>query len=43
MFMDVIVIFKNADASLSMIFKPGLILRLLKSSVNSAKARIIYL
>ena len=43
MFMEVIVIFKYVYASLSMKWKPGLIPRLLKSSVNSVKAFIIYL
>ena len=43
MFMEVIVIFKFVDASLSMKWNPGSIPRLLKSSVNSVKAFIIYL
>ena len=41
--MEVIVIFKVIDASLSMKWKPGLIPQLLKSSVNDVKALIISL
>ena len=41
--MEVIFIFKDIDASISMKLKPGLIQNLLKSSVKSVKARIIYL
>ena len=38
-----IVIFKAFDASLSMKWNPGLVPWIFKSSVNSVKARIIYL
>ena len=38
-----IVIFNTADDSLSMKWKPGLILQLFKSAVNLVKARIISL
>ena len=43
MFMSVIVSFKSVDASLSMKWKPGLIPRIFKSSVNDVKAIIISL
>ena len=43
MFTVVIFSFKAVDASLSMKWKPGLIPQLLNSSVNDAKALIIYL
>ena len=43
MFMEVIVIFKYVDASLSIKWKIGLIIRLFNHSVKSVKARIISL
>ena len=43
MFMEVIVIFKAIDASLSMKWNHGLIPRLLKSSVNDVKSLIVSL
>ena len=43
MSMVIIVVFKYVDASLSMKWNPGIILRLFKCPVNSVKARIIYL
>ena len=43
MFMDVIIIFKAVDASLSMKLKPGLIPQILKYSVNDVRALIISL
>ena len=41
--MEVIVVFKAVDASLSMIWKPGVIPQNFISSVNYVKARIISL
>ena len=43
MFMEVIVIFKAVDESLSMKWKPGLIPCLFKSLVNDVKAVILSL
>ena len=43
MLMEVIVIFKAVDVSLSVKWKPGFITWILKSSVNDVKALIISL
>ena len=41
--MVVMAFLNSGDASLSMMWNPGLIPRLFKSAVNYVKARIIYL